>query len=295
MVDLERVISESEKEMSDEHTARDVRSFCFRGGNASCMLEDGGIIGKCPRKLLIQWVGLPEKPKDLTSQMMIAIGNLNETMVINHLDRKGIQYDHERKLTSNIGGVSLSVRPDLVFIGEDGHYTNGMELKCVASHYVANSVGLADTIKAEHLSQCAIAIHLLGNIPYQLAYFNYSIYDAMYYLKTRYNNKELVVKPFRIYYDLAFNANGKLCYSNTAKNQTVETAITLEGVFRNYKYIQACEKTKTLPDLFKITKRDSFGEKAKTNPCSKCDMKDICEDARGDYETFIALYKEATA
>jgi hypothetical protein len=294
-INFEQVFSNAERKRNKLHKEGDIRSYVYRGGNAGCLLPSGGIIGKCPRRLLIQWLGIDEEEKDLTGNMMIKIGYANEDIVMKDLTDEGVIFEAEPKLSMDVDGVKLGARPDLVIKDETGKIVQGLELKCIASHYVANSVGFGDTPKGENLCQSAVSQHLLGGIPYQLIYFNYSIHDAMSYIKkARGNQWNLIVKPFRHYYTIGFDANGFLMYSNVQTGVTVTTAITLNGILSYYKYINALAKTKTLPILFKNTKSKSNGERVTSNPCKDCSLRDICnETMSGDsYDEFLTLYRE---
>lgn len=173
LVNVMQLYNQGLRELVRRHDeAESTTTGTLRVGNTGCVTE-AGIIGSCPRKAYLRFLGIEMEEPDYERELMFELGRANEQLVVECLKAGGwngaILQESECPVKWNCSGVDVTGRPDIV-LADGEKYVHGVELKAVCSVWTARDV-LKCKPKTNHLAQAAHYMFQLG-IPYELLYVN---------------------------------------------------------------------------------------------------------------------------
>jgi len=303
--DIERTLWAGLDALHEEHASQEVGKVgTLRGGNAGCVTPVG-IVGKCPRKTLLRFLGI-EEPKPRDKAIMFRWGETNETFIGGLLDAAKVSYSRTDTVAWDVklgDGTSVSVtgRPDMS-IGK-----TGIELKMTCSTTRAVAAGGKAEPDTEHLVQSAVYFAQGGYEHYVLGYTSGSEYTLAFY-----HQKEIAIGcpnctwnwkgrqqvpgkmlPFFSLFDLRFGVDGALSFQHTSMPEATKTLITKEGCEAYYRLIGKCASDHTIPP--KHVQLDYAGKKnAHWNACDSkyCVFSKACAN-HDEYDDWFNACREA--
>lgn len=153
----------------------------LRAGNTGMVLETGEITNVCAARTYLRMQGVDTGSDDetdgtrLNRELMFEAGRNNEDIWAANLERAGVKLKREEEIpTSWLAQngkipVTVSGRPDLVVVNEQGEPVRGIELKLVSSLWKAKSTRFNKKPSMEHLLQSGHYSWQLG-VPFELWY-----------------------------------------------------------------------------------------------------------------------------
>lgn len=158
----------------DEREAEKVNTL--RAGNTGCLLEDGRIIGACPRRTYLRMKGINFRDFNADRELMLEGGVGNEDLWVRALSAAGesglsILREEEVPISWPLpSGRLVTGRPDIVVCLNNAPAIV-LELKLVSSLWTAKEVAFKLKPKTNHLLQAAHYAWQL-DVPAELWYTN---------------------------------------------------------------------------------------------------------------------------
>lgn len=277
----------------------------LRAGSSGILSEAGDIAGTCHRKHYLRSIGIEADPPGADKHIMFELGYANEDQIFLKLEATKAEGEvilREEEIpiewcTTN--GTKVTGRPDIVICDAEKRPVLGLELKSVHSLWSARDVifGESRKPKLDNLIQAAHYMWKL-NVPYKIIYTGYSQLgqgmagnewitkmfpksgergsEFIEYSTAKKSGKTTIkhVKQFEIVFDLRFDAEGRLEYSEEDTGEWKYTIIDKAGIGRYFEQVSTMGSAEWLgPRPMAV---DVNGKEAGYKTCDYCPLKPVC-------------------
>lgn len=258
----------------------------LRIGNAG-FIDDNGDVHGCHRSAIARALGLDNAPIDRIARLFFTVGSGVENELTEQLrGHKGIEVKAEEECPA-VWQLNdhrkITGRPDIM-VNKDGHRL-GVEVKTACAVNTAHRLWFEDKPDSKHLAQAA-AYSMIHQVPWVLHYISPIRHDVNYRTKKALGLPfRSVIDPFRLYYYMRFDEEGRLYYRNSMKSEEVRTIITKEGIENFYLLVDECLKEKEL--WHNPVSQNAVGDPAPYKHEKYCEYCKAATEAQGDWDTWI--------
>lgn len=297
---VSKLLKEGLKKIQEQHIEDDTPGR-LRGGSVGHLDEEGNATGTCMRQAHLRYKGYSYEEHPLSSLIMFSGGVGSEEIQCKSLDALGLKYLREEQVPicwTTKNGITVTGRPDIVLVDENGVPYHGIELKMASTVWTSKAVRFDKEPKLSHVIQAAHYSWQLG-IPFSLVYIQYVKFSvprgAKWIPSTPLKDKEGLIQwkgnwgqyiqPFIVEYEIFFDNDGRVWYE-TEDGTSHETIITRQGIERFY---EEAHKEKLHP---RPAPKTLSGAKAGYTLCDYCPLKDTCdlvEEKNLTYDDWLML------
>lgn len=316
---------DSLKTVQDKRSAEDLAGIPrWRAGGSGYLVPGRELyVGHCMRKSILRYHNIEVETHEPKRTLMFEHGFSNEDSWIATLKNSGIPADRIKceeeipQTWTTSTGVTVTGRPDMVTLAEDGSVEKLYELKAVCSLWTAKSVLLESKPKDNHLAQAAHYFWQTGALQAELLYtsrVDWAIgktYHGMFQKNIdklgvsdyfEYGDEGFLKKlsPFFVSYKLDWHTDGHLLYQQIlmdgSEGPMVKTEITTEGIRKYYETLSSSLSLNKLPS--RPSQRTATGSRASYRDCQYCPLSPVCDKAESKgltewMDEVVAWHKQA--